>query len=485
MAQDNGRRENHGHLDEEIDAKVDSLFVEGEEQREGGVEDDPWKQLKEHFLTLEWEIDMDVLDKISQEVRVLRNRHSDGPLFTMLGWMDQTVDKIRETGSDVDQDAMKVFLELKDGLLRLAEEPFQDPAPILDPLREKVSSFIEGEEEEIPTITIEEPDEEEEQIFAELDRAVDEAFLMEGDEAFAMEETQMEMPLDGEDESELYKETVVEEGFPRHDDVDETVLLGAEKTPWTKDEAAPAEPYQSEETVMADRTSDVGDVEMPVTDTASVTDEFEEIRASLSESAKDLHNRLENFGRGGDPFGLESFSKEISHKILEFSKSIQDAVRLLEERIEVLNRLDLAPPAPAAPEPEDEPVVEREDVLFVSVSDRVIGLPMPSVRGIFRVPSAAMGRIDQSNEVILKGRTVPLVPLRKTLGLAKALYAFPKTEGRVIMVDSPEGDVGLLVDQVLARQDVVLQLEDEPKPMFKGRVTVEKAAYVVDIGALS
>lgn len=494
MPRDDDLDKEFSELEEEIEAKVDSLFIEGELEEEAvpSAEEDPWKELKEYFLTLEWEIDLEVLDKISDEVKKLQARYSDHPLSVVLGWMDQMTQRIRAKGTDVDQESMKVFHQLKDGLLQLADDPLQDPGPIVDPLREQVLQFLEEEEEEAPTITIEAAEGEEDQLFAELDRAVDEALRMDEVEPAVEEEAPPEAPLPAEEEPAMLQKTVIEEGVDQLAEATETVVAGAEEMTWAQEtqveppeldhlqEEAPEVGVEEEEVVEVEEAPPAVAVEEEV---AEISD-LEQIRVTLTDAVRELQSTLEDFRDAEDPFGLAAFHEGVRERLRQFSESTLGVMGSLQEGIRALEGVDLAPALPEQ-EPAAEPEIEHEEVLFVSVSNRVFGIPLACVRGIFRVPGEAAARLIDEQEVSLKGKTVPLVPLWRKLGLARALYTFPKEEKRIVLVSSAKEETGLLVDQILAQQDAALNpVEDAQRALFKGRATVEKAAFVVDIEAL-
>ena len=475
MARDDIMDRELSQLEEEIEAKVDSLFVEMEEGEGAGPSaEDPWRELKEHFLTLEWEIDLGVLEKISQSVQRLRTRYENGSLGLVLGWMAQVAEKIKGCGTEVEKESIALLHQLKDGLMRIVEDPPKDPGMILDPLRGKVNRFLLSEEEEAPTVTVEAIRGEGDFLFDELDRAVEEALVEE--EPLLAEEPVSEAP--GEAEGE----TVEFEGLG----VEETVEpeIGAEFLKGLEEEIE--EGIGREE---APRREVLG---VPLREAVPVSaqeapapavepeEELEGIRRALAESGAHLGRFLD--GLEGDPLGLRAALQGVSERFRDLSQSLGGIVTSLQERIRALEELDLVR-RPQEPTPEPQP--NREEVLFISVSSRIFGIPIGAVRGVFRVPSKAVSQIVQAAEVELKGRTVPLISLWKKLGLGRALYTFPKEEKRVLLVASGTGEVGLLVDQVLARQEVTLRpVEAEQRALFRGMVTVEKGAYVIDIETL-
>lgn len=432
MARDDILEKELTELEKEIEAKVDSLFVEmDEEAGSAQAQEDPWKRLKELFLTLEWEIEEGTLLKICAEVEHLQSRFPEGALGTLLGWTGETTRRISQQGSEVDQEAIQLLTDLKDALFQVAEDPFGDPQPLLQRLRPKVESFLVGEVEEAPTITLEAAGGEE-LLMKDLDRTVEEVFGAEEEEEKFLLEPAMEP-------AQAPQQSVQEQS---------SVPQGTEET-------AQLQPEPSEQIDMVKRVlSDCG----------------ERLQGVLGELSSE------------DPFGMKSAFQAMAQRLSHMASSLETVVSSLREQVQTLWSLDLVP---RPPEPEAAPEGLLEEVLFVSVSNRVFGIPMSRVLGVFRVPSRSVPQVVQSSQVTLRDKTVALVPLWKKLGLGRALYTFPKEEKRIILVASGSGEMGLLVDQVLARQEILVKpLEQDQGPFFKGLVSVEKSALVVDIEAL-
>lgn len=431
MARDDILEKELTDLEKEIEAKVDTLFVEMDEEA-GSVQaqEDPWKRLKELFLTLEWEIEESTLLKICAEVEHLHSRFPEGALGTLLGWIGETTRKISEQGAEVDQEAIQLLTDLKDSLFQVAEDPFGDPQPILSPLRPRVESFLVGEVEEAPTITLEAAGGEE-LLMKDLDRTVEEVF--------------------GPEEAE------------------EEFLLEPDVGP-TK---SPAVIKQDQTAVQETLREDVDLKSEP-------SEQIDGVKTALTYCGEKLQGVLRELS-SEDLFGMKSAFEAMAQRLSQMASSLETVVSSLREQVQTLWSLDLVPrpPEPQAPEG------TLEEILFVSVSNRVFGIPMSCVMGVFRVPSRSVSQVVQMSEVTLRDKTVPLVSLWKKLGLGRALYTFPKEEKRIILVSSGSGEVGLLVDQVLARQEILVRpVGDDQRGLFKGLVSVEKNALVVDIEAL-
>lgn len=459
MATDDTLDKELSRLEAEIDAKVDSLFVETDEEGGAGPakEEDPWRGLREHFLALEWEIDPGTLQKVSEEVRRLRAMFPDGALSTLLGWMERITERIQALGADLDQPIMKAFHRVKDALMGVIDDPSRDPRGVVESIKVDVERVLAGEEE-APTITLEAFEEEEGLLFEEFDRAVEEALIP--------EEVSVQgpsAPLEGRasevELGELGEALEVPEEELRAGEPGMVLAEAVEEQVVSVPEEAPA-------------------AELPG---AEVSD-LDQVKASMVQASEEFERLVEGLQGRGDPLGLNALFQEALQRVQELSQGLGRISATLRGRIEALQRLELVP---LPPEPVPEPEAPKEEVLFVSVSNRIFGIPLACVRGIFRVPSKAVSQVVQMNEVSLRGRVVPLVSLWRKLGLGRALYTFPKEEKRVLLVSSGTGEMGLLVDRVLAREKVEIKpTEGDERSLFRGVATIEKGAFVVDMEAM-
>lgn len=415
MGRDNLLDKELKELEKEIEKKVDSLFVEMDE---GAVaaEEDPWKYLRELFLTLEWEIDETTLEKIASEAEALQERFPEGAIGTLLGWIVQMARKVAEDITAVDQKEAKLLMDLKDALFQIIEDPFKDASSLLGELRPRLERSLVGVEEEAPTITL-------------------------------------EAALGGDMEQEGWEE-VIEEGLK-------------------EEEVPPMEEAPLQAQVGEEKEREV----------ETLQDQVERIKRSISECAKRFDMLASNLSQE-DPLGLRAAFEALNKNLRGLAQSLAEATSALGEQVEALLSLELVP---KQKEPEVSPESQGavEEILFVSVSNRVFGIPMRSVRGVFRVPYRAVPEVVKLEEVILRDRKVPLVSLWQRLGVGRALFTLPREEKRILLVESDRGEVGVLVDRVIARKETMVKpLEETQLPIVRGAVTVEKTAYVLDSGAL-
>jgi len=467
MARDDQIDKELHQLEEEIEAKVDSLFVEMEgalEEKEGS-EEDPWKDLREYFYTLEWEIDAETLEKIASEVARLKTRFLEGPFAELLDWLAQVTERIRARASDVDQESMKVFHEIKEGLLKLVDDPKMDPTSILDPLRERVTAYLEALEE-APTITVDLAQEEE--IFMEeLDRAVDDA-IREYEEPGTVERETPAPAFEGPSLEAGLEETTVQEESDLRVETEETTGVDQPQEPVQPTPPPLEEPFEGP------------GIEGPEVASAE-EDPLSQARGTMKEGMDRIEAAVREFQELQDPLGLESAIKEAGQKLRSLVDTLLEGLDAIRWGLTSLQDVQIAPPS----EPQEEPEGPAEqDLLFVSVSNRILGIPMDRVRGVYRVPSRVSAQIRRWPTANLAGRVVPLVPLGRKLGLEKLLELAPKQEKRIILVQKDSEEVGLLVDRVVARQVVPMEIGKGESPPILGRVRMEKEASVLNVDAL-
>lgn len=93
-------------------------------------------------------------------------------------------------------------------------------------------------------------------------------------------------------------------------------------------------------------------------------------------------------------------------------------------------------------------------VVVVEAAGELFGVPVGLVEGMRRIPRADIRAVKRAESVVLGGRVVPLVRLRRLLG-------FPddpaERAAECVLVAACDGGVGLVVDDVRERADVMLR----------------------------
>jgi len=93
-------------------------------------------------------------------------------------------------------------------------------------------------------------------------------------------------------------------------------------------------------------------------------------------------------------------------------------------------------------------------VVVIEAAGELFGVPVGLVEGLRRIPRADIRAVKRAESVVLGGRVVPLLRLRRLLG-------FPddpaERAAECVLVAACDGGVGLVVDDVRERADVMLR----------------------------
>jgi chemotaxis protein histidine kinase CheA len=443
-------------LDEEIDAKVDSLFVESEEG-----EGDQWRELKEQFLTLEWEIDRAVLERILEKLRPLKEQYTNGTIGQLLNWLNDLTNHFLRSPEDMDKEHMKIYHNTKDMLLQFIDDPKREAGPELDELGREIEGLLTAKKIEAPSAALDAAEGEKGVLFEELERmeAAEEAPTEEAVPSTEEIEPSVEGLLDGIEEESLedYKETVI--------------MQTEELAPSTTEEVSEEKEGAPVELQGAEGIQEI---------------DLESLKKDLLTESQALQGLLRNMEvEEGDPFGIKAHFRQLEEKIGEFSNSLQRTVESLQRTISAVAqfRIPEVPSRQPQPAPEEEGV--EEEVLLFSFGSRIFGIPMTVLKGIFRVPSAAVSHVMKRSHITLRGREVEILPFWRKLGLSAPFLPFPKDDKRILLLEAEGRQFALIVDKALARKRAsVRPVEEEGVYLFKGKMIVEKQAMIVDVSSL-
>jgi two-component system, chemotaxis family, sensor kinase CheA len=119
-------------------------------------------------------------------------------------------------------------------------------------------------------------------------------------------------------------------------------------------------------------------------------------------------------------------------------------------------------------------------VLKVSAADRIYAMPISSVRETLLLKKADIETIEQKKVFTLRNSTIPLVWLDRYLGHVKDAVIAGQ-EIFVVVVGSGEKRTGIVVDEFVGQQDVVIKSLGDA---FKGFNGISGAADLGDLGTV-
>ncbi|MEL6977784.1 MAG: chemotaxis protein CheA [Pseudomonadota bacterium] len=122
-------------------------------------------------------------------------------------------------------------------------------------------------------------------------------------------------------------------------------------------------------------------------------------------------------------------------------------------------------------------------VMLCDVGEAIYGVPIEHIIETVRLPVSAVRRLERHEQVVLRGRLVPLMRLRDRFGLQQ-LERGPNDELSVLVVRSDGGEVGLVVDRVRSETDVIVEPLDEAlngAKLFSGSALLGDGAIVLTL----
>ncbi|MGH7673747.1 MAG: chemotaxis protein CheW, partial [Gemmatimonadales bacterium] len=124
--------------------------------------------------------------------------------------------------------------------------------------------------------------------------------------------------------------------------------------------------------------------------------------------------------------------------------------------------------------------------LIAAVGRERYALPLTYVSETIELGSAALTRVEGREAMVLRDRVVPLVHLRELLGVSD--HAVP-AKRPVIVLEMGERRTGVVVDGMLAQQEIVVKSFEAPKgtlPVFSGATILGDGVptLILDAGGL-
>jgi two-component system chemotaxis sensor kinase CheA len=95
--------------------------------------------------------------------------------------------------------------------------------------------------------------------------------------------------------------------------------------------------------------------------------------------------------------------------------------------------------------------------LLIQVQDETYAIPLGSIDSTINIVPEDIRTIQQQEVILLRGQIIPLVRLAKRLGIAQATDIETEQELYVVIVQSGDNKIGLLVDSLVGQQEIVIK----------------------------
>lgn len=128
-------------------------------------------------------------------------------------------------------------------------------------------------------------------------------------------------------------------------------------------------------------------------------------------------------------------------------------------------------------------------VLLVKVQQQRFALPVPSVSETLQVPKKEIRQVLGQEVFEVRGQSIPILRLSNILGLSQSSHHTDQDTHPVVMVESEDQKLGILVDELLKEQEIVIKnlgtLIDDVQ--FASGATIMgdgKIVLIVDVGEI-
>src|SRR5262249_42867619 len=95
--------------------------------------------------------------------------------------------------------------------------------------------------------------------------------------------------------------------------------------------------------------------------------------------------------------------------------------------------------------------------LIVKAAGRTFAIPLNSVLESLRVTTNDVATIERREVMGLRGQTLPLARLERIFNLERPADVQPPTRQFVVVVGLAQHRIGLLVDELMGQQDIVIK----------------------------
>jgi two-component system chemotaxis sensor kinase CheA len=95
--------------------------------------------------------------------------------------------------------------------------------------------------------------------------------------------------------------------------------------------------------------------------------------------------------------------------------------------------------------------------LLIQVQAETYAIPLGSIDSTINIVPGDIRTIQQQEVILLRGQIIPLVRLGRRLGIAQAIDFDAEQELYVVIVQSGDNKIGLLVDSLVGQQEIVIK----------------------------
>ena len=95
--------------------------------------------------------------------------------------------------------------------------------------------------------------------------------------------------------------------------------------------------------------------------------------------------------------------------------------------------------------------------LLIQVQNETYAIPLGSIDSTINITPEDIRTIQQQEVILLRGQIIPLVRLAKRLGVAETNDFAETQELYVVIVQSGDHRIGLLVDSLVGQQEIVIK----------------------------
>jgi len=123
-----------------------------------------------------------------------------------------------------------------------------------------------------------------------------------------------------------------------------------------------------------------------------------------------------------------------------------------------------------------------QDALMVKIDHEVFAIPLNSISETLIIKSKEIKQVKSNDVIVLRDQTIPLIDSRRSLNIEVGDDSYTdKEEMSVVIVKSSGKEVGLIVDDLLYQQEIVIKSLSE----YLGNVHNISGATIIGDGEVA